>query len=72
MHIAGNLYIIVALGSTLEKEIGLNIYIIFFIFSSLTGNILSNDKYESNAISVGASTAGFGIMSLYVFVLLVT
>ncbi len=66
MHILFNMYALFALGRILEDFIGKARYISIYLFSALTGGILS--YYYTPNVSVGASGAIFGLLGAILMV----
>jgi rhomboid protease GluP len=60
LHILMNSYALFIVGSQVEQDYGANRYIVFYIFTTLTGFLAS--FYWTAAISVGASAGIFGLM----------
>jgi len=61
LHIAFNMYALYAIGRGLEQQYGHLRYIILFLISGFAGNVFS--FLMSNANSLGASTAIFGLLA---------
>ena len=61
IHLLFNMYALYVIGAQLESFLGKVQYLIIYIFSALTGSILSC-VFTSNAISAGASGAIFGLL----------
>jgi rhomboid protease GluP len=60
LHILMNSYALFIVGSQVEQDYGVNRYIVFYIFTTVTGFLAS--YYWTAAISVGASAGIFGLM----------
>lgn len=66
MHILFNMYALFALGRILEDFLGKGRYIAIYLFSALTGGLLS--YYYTPNVSVGASGAIFGLLGAILMV----
>ncbi len=66
MHILFNMYALFALGRILENLLGKLKYISIYLFSALTGGILS--YYYTPNVSIGASGAIFGLLGALLMV----
>ena len=59
-HIAFNMYALLSFGTSLERHFGHGRFFLLYILSAFTGNVAS--FLFSDGISVGASTAIFGLL----------
>jgi membrane associated rhomboid family serine protease len=66
LHIAFNMYVLFALGPTLERILGHSRYLILYLLSALGGGVASYLISDMNTVSVGASGAIFGLMGALV------
>jgi len=66
LHIAFNMYVLFALGPTLERILGHGRFIVLYLASALGGAIASYQFSEPTVVSVGASGAIFGLMGALV------
>ncbi len=62
LHIAFNMYVLVAFGPTLERILGHTRFGVLFIICGLGGSVLSYAVSPVMTLSVGASGAIFGLM----------
>lgn len=72
-HLFSNMIIILFLGAMIEREIGPCRYALAYVLSGVGGNILSliwKVVEQSNAASIGASGAAFGLDGLLIAMLL--
>jgi rhomboid protease GluP len=60
LHIVLNAYALFSIGSQAEQEYGASRYLVIYLVSNVTGFLAS--FYWSNALSVGASAAIFGLI----------
>jgi membrane associated rhomboid family serine protease len=66
LHIAFNMYVLYALGPTLERILGHGRYLTLYLLAALGGGVASYAFSEINTLSVGASGAIFGLMGAFV------
>jgi membrane associated rhomboid family serine protease len=66
LHIAFNMYVLFALGPTLERILGHYRYLILYVLSAIGGSVASYVISDMNTVSVGASGAIFGLMGALV------
>jgi membrane associated rhomboid family serine protease len=66
MHIIFNMYVLYALGPTLERILGHSRYLILYILAAVGGGVASYLISDVNTVSVGASGAIFGLMGALV------
>jgi len=66
LHIAFNMYVLFALGPTLERILGHGRFIVLYITAALGGSVASYVFSDPNVVSVGASGAIFGLMGALV------
>lgn len=66
LHIAFNMYVLFALGPSLERILGHGRYIVLYITAALGGSVASYVFSDANVVSVGASGAIFGLMGALV------
>lgn len=66
LHIAFNMYVLFALGPTLERVLGHGRYLALYLLSAFGGAVASFWFSEANTVSVGASGAIFGLMGALV------
>jgi membrane associated rhomboid family serine protease len=66
LHIAFNMYVLFALGPTLERILGHGRYIVLYITAAFGGSVASYVFSDANVVSVGASGAIFGLMGALV------
>lgn len=66
LHIAFNMYVLFALGPTLERILGHSRYLILYVLSALGGGVASYLFSDMQTVSVGASGAIFGLMGALV------
>jgi membrane associated rhomboid family serine protease len=66
LHIAFNMYVLFALGPTLERILGHTRYLLLYILSAIGGSVASYLISNMNTVSVGASGAIFGLMGALV------
>lgn len=62
LHIGFNMYVLVALGPTLERILGHGRYLVLFLLCGLGGSVFSYWWSNPTTVSVGASGAIFGLM----------
>lgn len=62
LHLLCNCYSLYIVGNQIENFYGKTKFIIIFLFSGITGSLLSLALGPNNAISIGASGAIFGLM----------
>ena len=62
LHIAFNMYVLFALGPTLERILGHGRYLTLYILAALGGGVASYAFSDIRTVSVGASGAIFGLM----------
>lgn len=62
LHIAFNMYVLFALGPTLERILGHGRYLTLYILAALGGGVASYAFSDMRTVSVGASGAIFGLM----------
>jgi rhomboid protease GluP len=61
-HIAFNMYALLSFGTSLERHFGHGRFLLLYILAAFTGNVASFLYSSDNSISVGASTAIFGLL----------
>jgi membrane associated rhomboid family serine protease len=66
LHIAFNMYVLFALGPTLERILGHGRFIILYLLAALGGSVASYMFSDIRTVSVGASGAIFGLMGALV------
>lgn len=66
LHIAFNMYVLFALGPTLERILGHGRFIVLYVVAALGGAITSYQFSDPEVVSVGASGAIFGLMGALV------
>jgi membrane associated rhomboid family serine protease len=66
LHLLFNMYVLVALGPTLERVLGHLRFLVLFLLSGLGGAALSYALSSPMTVSVGASGAIFGLMGALV------
>lgn len=66
LHIAFNMYVLFALGPTLERVLGHGRFLVLYLVSALGGAIASYAFSDIRTLSVGASGAIFGLMGALV------
>jgi membrane associated rhomboid family serine protease len=66
LHIAFNMYVLFALGPTLERILGHWRYLILYVLAAIGGSVASYVISDMNTVSVGASGAIFGLMGALV------
>lgn len=66
MHLLVNSVTLYFLGSQLEALIGHTRFLMIYLLSGLTGNLLSLAMSQPNSISAGASTSLFGLFAFFV------
>ena len=62
LHIAFNMYVLFALGPTLERVLGHGRYLVLYLVAALGGSVASYAVSDIRTVSVGASGAIFGLM----------
>lgn len=62
LHIAFNMYVLFALGPTLERVLGHVRFIVLYVVAALGGSVASYLFSDPRTVSVGASGAIFGLM----------
>ena len=62
LHIAFNMYVLFALGPTLERALGHARFLILYLVAALGGSVVSYTFSDPRTVSVGASGAIFGLM----------
>jgi len=62
LHIAFNMYVLFALGPTLERILGHGRYLTLYVLAALGGGVASYVFSDIRTVSVGASGAIFGLM----------
>jgi membrane associated rhomboid family serine protease len=62
LHIAFNMYVLFALGPTLERILGHGRYLTLYVLAALGGGVASYAFSDVRTVSVGASGAIFGLM----------
>ena len=62
LHIAFNMYVLFALGPTLERILGHYRYLTLYVLAAIGGGVASYAISDPNTVSVGASGAIFGLM----------
>ncbi len=67
IHLAFNCYALYVIGKELESYIGSFKYLIVYLFSAITGSLMSLIFLGDNSISVGASGAIFGLMGSLIY-----
>lgn len=66
LHIAFNMYVLFALGPTLERILGHSHYLILYVLAAIGGGVASYVFSDMRTVSVGASGAIFGLMGALV------
>jgi membrane associated rhomboid family serine protease len=66
LHLAFNMYVLFALGPTLERILGHGRYLTLYILAALGGGVASYAFSDIRTVSVGASGAIFGLMGALV------
>lgn len=66
LHIIFNMYVLYALGPTLERILGHTRFLILYVMAALGGGVASYLFSSMNTLSVGASGAIFGLMGALV------
>lgn len=66
LHLALNMYALYIIGSQLEGFFGRGKYLAIYLFSALTGNLLTI-PFSQNTVSAGASGAIFGLMGALLY-----
>ncbi len=66
LHIAFNMYVLFALGPTLERILGHSRFIVLYLAAALGGAVASYFFSDIRTVSVGASGAIFGLMGALV------
>lgn len=66
LHIAFNMYVLFALGPTLERILGHGRYLALYLLAALGGGVASYVFSDLRTVSVGASGAIFGLMGALV------
>jgi membrane associated rhomboid family serine protease len=66
LHIAFNMYVLYALGPTLERILGHSRYLLLYLLAALGGGVASYVFSDIRTVSVGASGAIFGLMGALV------
>jgi membrane associated rhomboid family serine protease len=62
LHIAFNMFVLFALGPTLERVLGHGRYLALYLLAALGGSVASYVFSDIRTVSVGASGAIFGLM----------
>lgn len=62
LHIAFNMYVLFALGPTLERVLGHGRFVVLYVVAALGGSVASYTFSDPRTVSVGASGAIFGLM----------
>lgn len=66
LHIAFNMYVLYALGPTLERILGHTRYVVLYLLAAFGGAVASYAFSDMTTVSVGASGAIFGLMGALV------
>ena len=66
LHIAFNMYVLFAIGPTLERILGHGRYLTLYVLAALGGGVASYAFSDMRTVSVGASGAIFGLMGALV------
>ncbi len=66
LHIAFNMYVLFALGPTLERILGHYRYLALYVLAAIGGGVVSYAFSDMRTVSVGASGAIFGLMGALV------
>ena len=66
LHLAFNMYVLFALGPTLERILGHGRYLTLYLLAAIGGAVASYAFSSPNTLSVGASGAIFGLMGALV------
>lgn len=66
LHLAFNMYVLYALGPTLERILGHSRFLILYLLAAVGGGVASYVFSPFNTVSVGASGAIFGLMGALV------
>ncbi len=61
-HILFNMYALFAFGPSLERNFGRGRFLLLYVLTAFTGNVLSFFLMGDNGYSIGASTAIFGLV----------
>ena len=67
LHLACNMYSLYVIGPQVESFYGKFKYLFIYLFSGITGSILSLAFSSSNVVSVGASGAIFGLLGAILY-----
>ena len=67
MHLFLNMYALFIIGKDIENYFGKIKYLLIYLFSALTGSLVSLVFLQSNIVSVGASGAIFGLMGALLY-----
>jgi membrane associated rhomboid family serine protease len=62
LHVAFNMYVLFALGPTLERVLGHARFVVLYLVAALGGSVASYVFSDPRTVSVGASGAIFGLM----------
>ncbi len=62
-HIIFNMYALLSFGSSLERQFGHARFLWLYVLTAFSGNVLSFFFANDNGVSVGASTAIFGLVA---------
>lgn len=62
-HIFFNMYGLIIIGSLLERHFGHKRFLLLYVLTAFSGNVLSFILGDENGYSVGASTAIFGLVA---------
>jgi len=66
LHVAFNMYVLFALGPTLERILGHYRYLLLYLMAAIGGGVASYAFSDIRTVSVGASGAIFGLMGALV------
>ena len=66
LHIAFNMYVLFALGPSLERILGHSRYLVLYVMAAIGGGVASYAFSDIRTVSVGASGAIFGLMAALV------
>jgi len=64
LHIGFNVYAMLMVGSAVERAIGPGWVVGAFVFSAITGNLLSASANAPNIVAIGASGGIFGLVAM--------
>lgn len=70
IHVTLNMFVLIQSANGIEEQMGKMKFLLFYLLTGITGNILSLYFSDPRSISIGASGALFGIMGCYLFIAL--